>query len=75
MTESTQTEITMPSIAYTFRTYMTESWKHTHRNNHNKYCLHALHTYMTESIQTAMIMLGIACMPFAPARPKAYTPK
>ena len=29
-------------------------------------CLHAVRTYMTESIQTEIIMLSIAYMPFVP---------
>ena len=31
-----------------------------------KHCLHAFRAYMTESIQTEIIMLSIAYMPFAP---------
>ena len=31
--------------------------RHTNRNNHGKYCLHAFGTYMTDSIQTEIIML------------------
>ena len=32
-------------------------------------------TYMTESIQTEIIMLSIACLPFAPTWPKACNMK
>ena len=43
----------------------TDHGKHTKPNNHVKYCLHAFRAYMTESIQSEIIVLSIAYMLFA----------